>query len=148
MPLWQTDVQAVLVLDPRIDQSSGGRPASMESSRSLLLKRVSFLAPASDGGTQPASRSPRAVPLLVAAVYDAIDLSRVDVSLVDMSFGAHWPSQCRGRWPLARRRERLPAAVGAPPHGGGRPRAWAMCAAPRARAAGAPSGRRRRPGYS
>ncbi|RLN33569.1 hypothetical protein C2845_PM03G24130 [Panicum miliaceum] len=60
----------------------------MESPRSPALKRVRFLAPASDGGTLQATRSRRAVPLLVAAVYDAADLSRVDVSLVDVSSGA------------------------------------------------------------
>ncbi|PUZ69074.1 hypothetical protein GQ55_2G079300 [Panicum hallii var. hallii] len=60
------------------------QPASMESPRSPALKRVRFLAPASDGVTLQATRSRRAVPLLVAAVYDAADLSRVDVRLVDV----------------------------------------------------------------
>jgi hypothetical protein len=64
------------------------QPASMESPRSPALKRVRFLAPASDGVTLQATRSRRAVPLLVAAVYDAADLSRVDVRLVDVSSGA------------------------------------------------------------
>ena len=60
----------------------------MKSPSSPLLKRVTFLAPGSDGGTLPAAtRSPRAVPLLVAAVYDAADLSRADVRLVDVSSG-------------------------------------------------------------
>ncbi|KAG2534954.1 hypothetical protein PVAP13_9NG076700 [Panicum virgatum] len=59
----------------------------MGSPRSPLLTRVTFSAPASDGGTLPATRSPRAVPLLVVAVYDAADLSHADVRLVDVSSG-------------------------------------------------------------